>query len=188
MPIQNSVTVAAGRVDVPLDALFNGGGLHCVYQPFVDLDTGYSVLAHEALLRGPANTPWESPVVLLQAAGDAGRLVDLEACSLRDSLRQAENQSRGRALTLFVNIEPSTLTQRLDVVLELLAGRAEQVQVVVEITQRALAADLAGVLSGAEKLRAAGCAIVGRRRRTYDRDLVTAAAHSLVGRLTPDLL
>src|SRR5665647_992247 len=31
--------------------------------------------------------------------------------------------------------------------------------------------------------RAAGCAIVGRRRRTYDRDLVTAAAHSLVGRL-----
>ena len=158
VPVQNSVTEVGGRVDVPLDALLNGGGLHCVYQPFVDLDTG-SVLAHEALLRGPANTPWESPVVLLQAAGDAGRLVDLEACSLGDSMRQAEDQSRGRALTLFVNIEPSTLTQRLDVVLELLAGRAQQVQIVVEITERALAADLAGVLSAAERLRAAGCAI-----------------------------
>ena len=32
-------------------------------------------------------------------------------------------------------------------------------QVVVEITERALAADLAGVLAGAERLRAAGCAI-----------------------------
>jgi len=154
---QNALTVRR-PVDVPLDALLTGDGLYCVYQPFVDLDTG-SVLAHEALLRGPAATPWESPAVLLRAAGDAGRLVELEACSLRASLAQAERQSRGRPLTVFVNIEPKTLTHRLDVVLELLAGRPEEVQVVVEITERALAADLAGVLSGAEKLRAAGCAI-----------------------------
>jgi EAL domain-containing protein (putative c-di-GMP-specific phosphodiesterase class I) len=62
-------------------------------------------------------------------------------------------------MTLFVNLEPSTLTGSPDVVIDALAHCPSNVQVVVEITERALAADVAGVLSGAEKLRAAGCAI-----------------------------
>jgi EAL domain-containing protein (putative c-di-GMP-specific phosphodiesterase class I) len=141
-----------------LDDLLRNGGLYCLYQSFVDLDTG-AVMAHEALLRGPAGTPWESPLALLDAARAAGRLADLERASLQASLADAADLSGGRPVTLFVNLEPSTLTEHLDVVLEALAGRAPQVQVVVEITERALAADLAGVLAGAERLRAAGCAI-----------------------------
>jgi len=152
-------TVPASTSDhVPLDELLRDDALHCVYQPFVDLDTG-SVLAHEALLRGPAGTPWEPPMVLLDAARATDRLVDLERSSLRSSLADAARLSRGRPVTLFVNVEPSTLTGRLDVVLETVAQRASNVQVVVEITERALAADVAGVLAGAERLRAAGCAI-----------------------------
>jgi len=158
MTAQTRLTTTARRADAPIDALLDGDGLHCVYQPFVDLDTG-KLLAHEALLRGPANTPWASPMVLLDAASKADRLVDLECRSLRISFEQAERQSQGRAMTVFVNIEPSTLTQRLDAVLEVLAERPDHVQVVVEITERALAADLAGVLSGAERLRTAGCGI-----------------------------
>jgi EAL domain-containing protein (putative c-di-GMP-specific phosphodiesterase class I) len=96
---------------------------------------------------------------LLDAARATGRLADLERASLQASLTDAAHLSGGRPVTLFVNLEPSTLTEHLDVVLEALAGRAPQVQVVVEITERALAADLAGVLAGAERLRAAGCAI-----------------------------
>ncbi|QTE27905.1 sensor domain-containing phosphodiesterase [Pengzhenrongella sicca] len=149
---------AAPTEPVPLDALLRADGLHCVYQPFVDLDTG-AVLAHEALLRGPAGTPWQSPLVLLDAARAAGRIVDLERASLATSLADAARLSGGRPVTLFVNIEPSTLTGHLDVVLAAVAARAAHVQVVVEITERALAADLAGVLAGAERLRAAGCAI-----------------------------
>ena len=149
---------ASVEVGPRLDDVLSGGGLHCVYQPFVDLDSG-SVLAFEALLRGPAATDWESPMVRLDAARAAGRLADLERASLQTSLADAARLSAGRPVTLFVNVEPSTLTQRLDVVLEALAGRAAHVQVVVEITERALAADLAGVLAGAERLRAAGCAI-----------------------------
>jgi EAL domain-containing protein (putative c-di-GMP-specific phosphodiesterase class I) len=141
-----------------LDDLLRNGGLYCLYQSFVDLDSG-AVMAHEALLRGPAGTPWESPLALLDAARAAGRLADLERASLQASLADAADLSGGRPVTLFVNLEPSTLTEHLDVVLEALAGRAPQVQVVVEITERALAADLAGVLAGAERLRAAGCAI-----------------------------
>jgi EAL domain-containing protein (putative c-di-GMP-specific phosphodiesterase class I) len=149
---------AAVSAGAGLDDLLRGDGLHCVYQPFVDLDTG-AVTAHEALLRGPAATAWESPMALLEVARAAGRLADLERASLRTSLADAARLSDGRPVTLFVNLEPSTLTERLDVVLETLAGRADHVQVVVEITERALAADLAGVLAGAERLRAAGCAI-----------------------------
>jgi EAL domain-containing protein (putative c-di-GMP-specific phosphodiesterase class I) len=78
---------------------------------------------------------------------------------LQASLADAALLSQGRPVTLFVNLEPTTLTQRLDVVLDALAARAAHVQVVVEITERALADDVAGVLTGAEQLRAAGCAI-----------------------------
>lgn len=98
-------------------------------------------------------------MVLLAAARDTDRLADLERHSLRTSLGDATRQAGGRPMTLFVNVEPSTLTQRLDVVLEALEDRAPAIQVVVEITERALAADPAGVLAGAERLRAAGCAI-----------------------------
>lgn len=137
-----------------IDDVLGDGRLHCVYQPFVDLDSG-SIVAYEALLRGPVGTAWESPMALLEAARTAGRLAELEQASLRSSLADAA----GPPVTLFVNLEPSTLTGHLDMVLEALAARSPQVQVVVEITERALAADLAGVLAGAERLRAAGCAI-----------------------------
>lgn len=150
--------VSPSHLNVPLDALLRDGDLHCVYQPFIDLDSG-AVLAHEALLRGPAGTPWESPMVLLHAAKVAGRLVDLERYSLASSIADAARSASGRPVTLFVNVEPSTLTGRPDVILQALECRGDNVQVVVEITERALAADLAGVLAGAERLRAAGCAI-----------------------------
>jgi len=146
------------RTDLTLDDLLRDGGLHCVYQPFVDVDTG-AVLAFEALLRGPAESGWQSPMVLLDAARAADRLADLERASLQAALTDAALFSQGRPATLFVNIEPSTVTQRLDVVLDALATRASHIQVVVEITERALAADLAGIMAAAERLRAAGYAI-----------------------------
>lgn len=141
-----------------LDDLLSGGGLSCVFQPFVDVDSG-SVPAFEALMRGPEGSPWHSPMALLAAAHETGRLADLERASLRTSLADAARLSAGRPVTLFVNLEPSTVTRYPDMVLEVLAGRADHVQVVVEITERALAADPAGILAAAERLRAGGHAI-----------------------------
>ncbi|WP_436535884.1 sensor domain-containing phosphodiesterase [Actinoplanes sp. HUAS TT8] len=141
-----------------LDHVLRHGGVHCVYQPFVDVDTG-ALLAFEALMRGPAGSELQSPLALLDAARGAGRLAELEQAALHTSLRDAAELSQGRPVTLFVNLEPTTLTQRCDLVLDALTTRADHVQVVVEITERALAEDVAGVLTGAERLRAAGCAI-----------------------------
>jgi EAL domain-containing protein (putative c-di-GMP-specific phosphodiesterase class I) len=147
-----------GPPRVPVDDLLREGGLRCVYRPFVDLDTR-AVVAHEALLRGPAGSAWESPRVLLDAARADGRLADLERCSLRASLAHVAQASRGTPVTIFVKVEPETLTQRPEVILAAVADRAADIRVVVAVTAHDLANDLAGVLRGAELLRAAGCAI-----------------------------
>ena len=147
-----------GSPRAPVDELLREGKVHCVYRPFVDLDTR-AVVAHEALLRGPAGSPWESPRVLLEAARAADRLADLERTSVRASLADAARTSPGAPTTVFVHVEPRTLTERPDVILAAVSGRARHVRVVVEVTERELADDLAGVLAGVELLRGASCAI-----------------------------
>ncbi|NTW40562.1 MAG: EAL domain-containing protein [Cellulomonadaceae bacterium] len=144
--------------DAPLDALIESGGLSCVYEPLVDLHSG-AVLGHEALLRGPMGTPWRSPLVLLAAARHADRLVELETHSLCTSLLDAARAAGSPPLTLFVNVEPATLARGLPTIITLLEGRARHVQVVVEITERALAEDPDAMMTAADRLRAVGCAI-----------------------------
>ena len=54
----------------PLARLIRTGELHCVFQPLGDLRTG-AIFAHEALIRGPENTPLHSPEALLAMARSA---------------------------------------------------------------------------------------------------------------------
>jgi len=141
-----------------LDQLLATGGLRSVVQPIVDLDSG-SVVAHEALLRGPRDSGWETPDALLEAARSAGRVEDLDLVSLRSGIEHIADRSPGGPTTLFLNIEPRTLTHYLDRMLGVLAERPSSLQIVVELTERALTAAPAVVVAGAERLRAAGCAI-----------------------------
>lgn len=140
------------------DGVLLPGALRTVHQPLIDLATG-APLGHEALLRGPAGTRWESPLALLTAARAAGRVAELDLAALRGALATVAPAAADGPVTLFVNVEPATLSERPAELVALLSARPDGVQVVVELTERALAADPAGTLAGAERLREVGCAI-----------------------------
>ncbi|WP_147463601.1 sensor domain-containing phosphodiesterase [Cellulomonas triticagri] len=145
-----------GRLSVP--ELLRTGGVHCAYQPVVELATG-EVLGREALLRTPEGSGWSSPLDVLHAAEADGLLGELERAAMSRAIEDAAAASEGAPQTLFLNIEPRTLSRHLPLVLETLARREPQVRVVVEITERALALDPAGMLDAAARLRSVGCAI-----------------------------
>lgn len=71
-------------------------------QPVVDLTTR-QVIAHEALLRGPAGTPWERPDTLFAAADRLGQRALLETNARRLAVnRLADLPDHHR---LFINID-----------------------------------------------------------------------------------
>ncbi len=79
-----------------------GRQLWSALQPIIDTDTG-RVVGHEALLRGPEGTPWESPAVLFAAAVRLGHQVILEANARHLAIRRLTDLPT--AQRLFVNID-----------------------------------------------------------------------------------
>lgn len=141
-----------------VSAVLDGRHLRSVLQPVVDLRSN-GVVAHEALLRGPAGTDLASPLALMAAAHAAGRAADLDVAALRTHLEHVQQTMPGLDPILFVNLEPATLTVALDQVLEVLADRPEGLRVVVEFTERALTTDPAAIIDATERIRALDCAI-----------------------------
>ncbi len=142
--------------DVP--AILARRSLRTAFQPVVDLRSG-AVVAHEALLRGPAGTALESPVALISAARAIGRSAELDVVALRTHLRRGAAEHGETGGILFVNLEPSTLALALDDVVAALGERPVALRVVVEFTERALAREPAAITAAAERLREVGCAI-----------------------------
>ncbi|WP_082606959.1 phosphodiesterase [Acidovorax sp. Root275] len=90
----------------PLAQLMRAGGLHCVFQPLADLREG-SVYAHEALIRGPQDTPLHTPDALLELARSEHILQDFELLCVFTALQQwGEQEAPGR---VFVNISADAL-------------------------------------------------------------------------------
>ena len=79
-----------------------GRQLWSALQPIVDTDTG-RVVGHEALLRGPEGTPWESPAALFAAAARLGHQVILEANARQLAIRRLPDLPPPQRL--FVNID-----------------------------------------------------------------------------------
>lgn len=138
-----------------LDAVLAAGALRSVFQPIVDLATG-AVTAYEALVRGPQG-PLARPDQLFAAARAGGRLAALDAACRLAAFRAAARHGVFDPVGLFVNVEPEVLdTAPLDDLLEVMAGAAGDLRVVLEITERAIATRPADLLSTVERVRSLG--------------------------------
>ena len=151
-----------GRVDLfsensesALEAALAPGGVRSVFQPIVELDTG-RVVAYEALARGPQG-PLERPDLLFAAARAAGRLAELDELCRAAAFRGAVEQGLLAPLTVFVNVEPEVLDSApLDDLLAIAEGAPRNLRIVMEITERALAARPAELLRTVERVRSLG--------------------------------
>jgi EAL domain-containing protein (putative c-di-GMP-specific phosphodiesterase class I) len=138
-----------------LRRLLAGTAVHSVYQPIVELDSG-SVVAYEALVRGPRGSSLESPDRLFAAARGAGLLSELDAACQGAALRGARDGGLQDPWTLFVNLEPAATGASLLATSDSAAGGF---RIVVELTERALVADPPRLLELVARIRARGWGI-----------------------------
>lgn len=145
------------RIPPTLSRILSRGGVRSVYQPIVDIASG-AVVGYEALTRGPARTPLESPLALFAQARLEGRLTDLDwacrAAALRGGL-----DTLAPPLSLFLNIEPAASAQVPDQFKGLWRLAGESLKVIAEITERALTDDPAALLRTVAGLRELGWGI-----------------------------
>ena len=141
-----------------LPQLLRRGGVHSLYQPIVDLDSGIPV-AYEALARGPRHSPLESPRELFRAAHELGLVAELDRACRSAAIEGALAAGLQPPHALFVNVEPGAVLgddAPLSHEDDLLAGR---LRVIVEFTERALTDRPAEVLAAVAWLRERGCGI-----------------------------
>jgi diguanylate cyclase (GGDEF)-like protein/PAS domain S-box-containing protein len=142
--------------DGGIEAILAAGAVHSVFQPIIDLDTGH-VVAYEALARGPHGHALERPDLMFAAARSAGRLAELDAVCRGAAFRGAVEHGLLAPLTVFVNVEPEVLDcAPLDDLLAIAADAPTELRVVMEITERALAARPAELLRTVERVRELG--------------------------------
>lgn len=142
-----------------LAALLGGAPVRSVYQPIVELSTG-AVVAYEALARGPEGSGLERPDSLFAAGRAAGLLGELDWECRAAAFGGALEAGLTPMTALFVNVEPEALTTPRPAHLATVRQRAEaELRVVIEVTERALTRDPAGLLAAVNQGRAAGFGI-----------------------------
>jgi diguanylate cyclase (GGDEF)-like protein/PAS domain S-box-containing protein len=109
-----------------------------VFQPIVKLGSA-AVIGYEALARGPEESPLQRPDRMFAAAHAADRVDELDWLCRATAVRGALDASLGRSAALFLNCEPSAIgTPCPEVHAEIWATAVAELDLVLEITERAL--------------------------------------------------
>lgn len=146
----------------PLAAFLREHPLHTVFQPIVKLDGGQTH-AHEALVRGPAGSPYEFPDALFRAAQQEDLTPELERLCMVTALRcWSQQQQAGR---LFLNISAqvliSTWRQRgREALVSFLIGQGLMPRMLVlEITEHERVTDMDELAAVVAEVHAAGMSL-----------------------------
>lgn len=152
------------------DAILDGREITAVFQPIVDLRSG-EIVGLEALARGPADTPWESPHALFAAAARRGRTAELDWVCRAAAFEAVLKAEIPAAISLFINTEPESHAEVCPPDLLATINRGESLlRVFVELNDRALTSDPGGLLAAVDRARSAGWGIgiddIGSSRAT----------------------
>ncbi|WP_082521176.1 EAL domain-containing protein [Rhodococcus sp. Leaf278] len=126
-----------------------------VYQPIVSLDDR-AVVGYEALVRTSGDGPSIAPPELLRAAREQGVISDFDWRCRASALHGAVEAGYPNELELFVNAEPTALDTLPPRDSRPLIADAARLSITVEITERDLMGDPAGLLRAAEHARSMG--------------------------------
>jgi EAL domain-containing protein (putative c-di-GMP-specific phosphodiesterase class I) len=141
------------------DRIVDRRELAAVFQPVVDLSSG-RLAGFEALIRGPRGSALESPVALFEQAYLWGRAAELDWACQAAAFRAALEAGLPTDFTLFVNVEPASLRAECppDLVDAITLG-IRRLNAVLELTERYLIEDPAGVLAAVHVAREKGLGI-----------------------------
>jgi EAL domain-containing protein (putative c-di-GMP-specific phosphodiesterase class I) len=157
--VQGAPASAVDEIDRQFARLLDARDLGVVFQPLVDLGSG-QVVALEALVRGPEGTALASPAVLFDAARRTGRVAELDWVCRATAFAAFLDADVPPSVSLFVNAEPEGFDVECPADLMPVIRRAEShLRVFVEVNDRALVADPAGVLAAADRAREMGWGI-----------------------------
>ena len=157
------------------------GAVTSVFQPIVDLDSG-AVVAYEALARGPEG-PLANPMALFAAARAENVLAELDEACRTAAFTGASAHGLLDPMTVFVNVEPEVLDAApMEDLLAIADAAPGQLCVVMEITERALAARPAELLRTVERVRELGWAVA------LDDVGAEAASLTFMSLLCPDVV
>ena len=144
--------------DSRLAEVLESGDLRAVYQPLIELASG-DVVGYEALIRGPAGSPLESPAELFSAARASGQLGELDWACRVAAVRGALDGRLPSPLKLFINAEPEVLDVPCPKRHADIWSRAGELDLVIEMTERALTSRPADLLHSLLDFRDKGWSI-----------------------------
>jgi EAL domain-containing protein (putative c-di-GMP-specific phosphodiesterase class I) len=155
----SSGTAVAPPTDLTIEHVVAGRLVTAEFQPIVRLDTN-EVVAFEAFARGPAGSNLSSPLAMFQAAEPLGLTAELDQVAHAAAYRQALQAKLHPSISLFVNADARQLGAPVpDDLAGVVALALARLRMLIEVSDRTLAAAPGKALAGIEKARASGWGI-----------------------------